>query len=126
MNNVNDERRETLKATLRYWLYLILTFNILIAALHLYYHEDLLGHILRYFDFVVLFTILMNGCFAAAMLPELYLYIFRGKNPGRLRHPYRIAAFLIILFFFAHAFITFYGWHPVPHTSEGGSFMSKP
>jgi len=121
-----NERHTTLRAILRHWLMLALAFNLVVASVNLFHHEDLPGHLARHPDFVILFGLLLNGFFALAMLPELYLYILRKRTFGRYRHVYRVAMFLVITLFFCYSLNGFYARHAVPHTPGGPSLLYKP
>ena len=126
MERLMDETGQHLKSMLRHWLVLMLLFNLALAAEHLCYWEDLLGHLQRHWPFAVLFAALLNAFFAAAILAEVYLRVFLNRTLGRLRHPYRLAVFLILLSYAILSVKGFYDAHPVPHHPQGPTFLSKP
>jgi hypothetical protein len=120
-----DETKRRLRTTLLHWLVLVLLFDLALAAEHLWYREDLLGHLSRHWPFAILFAALLNAFFAAAMLVEVYLLVFFNKTLGWLRHAYRIAFFLILLCYFVFSIKGFYDEHTVPHYQNGPSFLYK-
>jgi len=124
--DLTTDTSRQLRPVLLSWLVLVILFNLTLAAEHLWYHEDLFGHLMRHWRFAVLFPVLLNGLFAAAMLVEIYLCVFVNKTLGRVRHVFRIAFFLFMLGYFAFGVKAFYNAHPVPHHPQGPSFLYKP
>ena len=110
----NDTARYLRRAALA-WCGLIIIFNLVLFAIHVYYHEDFLGHIYRHWRFLTMLAIAIHGLIGMGFLIETWLFLYNKISSLHARWLLRLSYFIPILLFFAWWLNAFYINHPTPH-----------